>query len=236
MSAPLVTIDGPSGAGKGAIAGRLARLLGWHLLDSGALYRVTAHACALAGGRLDERAAEVARRLHVSFTRAGDGELLVRHAGADVSRAIRTEECGRDASTVAAIPAVRQALLSRQRDFLRPPGLVADGRDMGTVVFPRAPLKFFLTASARERAARRHRQLLARGVDVSLARLLRDIEERDERDRTRAISCLAPAADAVIIDSTAMAIGEVLAAVMASVNRVFPELPSGAGSERGAEN
>lgn len=150
---PVITVDGPSGAGKGTIAHLLADKLGWHLLDSGALYRVTGQACLIEGVDWDDHAgvAEVASRLDVSFTPAASGEILVAYRGEDVSAAIRTEEGGRGASTVAAIPAVREALLGRQRELRRPPGLVADGRDMGTVVFADAPLKFFLTASARDR-------------------------------------------------------------------------------------
>lgn len=212
---PVIAVDGPSGAGKGTISHMLAQRLGWHLLDSGALYRVTGHACLLAGVSWDDHAAvaEVARRLEVKFTLAASGEVQVYLQGADVSAAIRTEEGGRGASTVAAIPAVREALLLRQRELRRPPGLVADGRDMGTVVFPEAPLKFFLTASAGERAQRRHKQLIAKGESVSLPRLLRDIEERDARDSSRAVSPLVPAEDAIVIDSTATPITEVFARV-----------------------
>ena len=226
MTEHLITVDGPSGAGKGSIAGMLAPHLGWHLLDSGALYRVTAHACDLAGVSLQEHAgvAEAARHLDVEFTQAENGEVLVFYKGVDASRVIRTEEGGRGASTVGAIPEVREALLERQRDFLQAPGLVADGRDMGTVVFPAAPLKFFLTASPEARAARRYRQLIGKGESVSLARLLRDIRERDEQDSSRAVSPLVPADDAIIIDSTATPIDAVFAKVMADVNKVFPEL------------
>ncbi len=226
MTAPLITVDGPSGAGKGTVSSRLAEAFGWHLLDSGALYRVTAYACEVAGVALADHAAvaEVARHLEVNFVRADTGEVLVFHRGVDASRAIRTEEGGRGASTVGAMPAVRGALLERQRDFLQPPGLVADGRDMGTVVFPDAPLKFFLTASAEERAERRYKQLIAKGESVSLARLLGDIEERDERDSSRSVSPLVPADDAIVIDSTATPIDAVFAKVMVDVNKVFPEL------------
>ncbi len=226
MTTHLITVDGPSGAGKGAVSSRLAEAFGWHLLDSGALYRVTAYACDVKGVDLGDHpaVADVARNLDVSFIRADTGEVLVYHAGTDASRAIRTEEGGRGASTVGAIPEVREALLQRQRDFLQPPGLVADGRDMGTVVFPDAPLKFFLTASAEERAERRYKQLIDKGESVNLARLLRDIEERDERDSSRSVSPLVPAEDAIVIDSTATPIEDVFATVMSSVNKVFPEL------------
>ena len=216
---PVITVDGPSGAGKGTISHMLAEALGWHLLDSGALYRVTGQACLIEGVSWgDQRAVtEVARHLDVSFSAAANGEILVAYKGEDVSRAIRTEEGGRGASTVAAIPAVREALLQRQREFQRCPGLVADGRDMGTVVFPGAPLKFYLTASAGERAERRYRQLIAKGENVSLPRLLEDIEERDARDSSREVSPLVPAEDAIIIDSTATPVSDVFELVMLKV-------------------
>ena len=217
---PVITVDGPSGAGKGTISHMLADRLGWHLLDSGALYRVLGQACLIEGvAWADEPAVtDIARHLEVSFTSAESGEILVAYKGRDVSRAIRTEEGGRGASTVAAIASVREALLARQREFRQLPGLVADGRDMGTVVFPDAPLKFFLTASAEERARRRHKQLIAKGESVSLARLLRDIEERDARDSSRAVSPLVPAEDAIVVDSTATPIPEVFEKVMLAVS------------------
>ena len=187
---PVITVDGPSGAGKGTISHMLAEHLGWHLLDSGALYRVTGQACLIEGVSWGDypAVAEIARHLEVSFSMAKNGEILVAYKGLDVSAAIRTEEGGRGASKVAAIPAVREALLQRQRELQQPPGLVADGRDMGTVVFRDAPLKFFLTASVSERAERRYAQLIAKGESVSLPRLLEDIEERDARDRSREVS------------------------------------------------
>jgi CMP/dCMP kinase len=218
---PVITVDGPSGAGKGTISHMLATHLGWHLLDSGALYRVTGQACVIEGVSWDDHPAvsEVARHLDVTFSVAANGETLVAYRGVDVSAAIRTEEGGRGASTVAAIPGVRRALLQRQREFMQPPGLVADGRDMGTVVFTEAPLKFFLTASAGERAERRYKQLIAKGENVSLARLLEDINERDARDKSRPISPLVPAEDAIVIDSSATPITEVFERVMREVKK-----------------
>jgi len=219
MQAHVITVDGPSGAGKGTISHLLADRLNWRFLDSGALYRVTGQACLIEGVSWDDHPAvtEIARHLDVSVDTAENGEVLVAYKGKDVSRAIRTEEGGRGASTVAAIPSVREALLARQRDFLQPPGLVADGRDMGTVVFPDAPLKFFLTASAQERAERRYKQLIAKGESVSLPRLLEDIEERDARDSSRSVSPLVPAGDAIVIDSTATTIEQVFEQVMQKV-------------------
>ena len=219
LESNVITVDGPSGAGKGTISHMLADTLGWHFLDSGALYRVTGQACLIEGVSWDDHPAvtQVARHLDVSFSAAPSGEILVAYKGHDVSREIRTEEGGRGASTVAAIPSVREALLARQREFLRGPGLVADGRDMGTVVFPDAPLKFFLTASARERAERRYHQLIEKGESVSLPRLLEDIEERDARDSSREVSPLVPAEDAIVIDSTATPITEVFELAMQKV-------------------
>jgi cytidylate kinase len=218
---PVITVDGPSGAGKGTISYMLAQKLGWHLLDSGALYRITGQACVLEGVSWEDHpaVAEVARNLDVAFTLADSGEMRVMYRGQDLSARIRTEEGGRGASTVAAIPAVREALLERQRDFMKPPGLVADGRDMGTVVFRDAPLKIFLTASPAERAERRYKQLIAKGESVSLPRLLEDIEARDERDSSRPVSPLVPAEDAIVIDSSATPITEVFDRVMQEVKK-----------------
>ena len=208
---PVICVDGPSGAGKGTLSQRLAAELGWHLLDSGALYRVVGFACRQQAVALEdsEAVAGVARTLDVTFRPTETG-VTVWLRGEDVTTGIRTEEGGRDASTVAALPAVRNALLLRQQELARPPGLIADGRDMGTVVFPDAPLKIFLTASAEARAERRFHQLQGMGESVSLARLLTDIQERDARDQSRTVSPLVPAEDAIIIDSTALSADEVL--------------------------
>ena len=212
-AAPVICIDGPSGAGKGTLSQRLATDLGWHLLDSGALYRVVGFAGRLAAVSLEDSdaVAGIARSLDVDF-RPTEGGVSVWLAGEDVTANLRTEEGGRDASTVAALPSVREALLLRQQELARPPGLIADGRDMGTVVFPRAPLKIFLTASAEARAERRFHQLQGMGESVSLARLLTDIQQRDARDQSRTVSPLVPAEDAIIIDSTALSADEVLQA------------------------
>jgi cytidylate kinase len=210
-TAPVICIDGPSGAGKGTLSQRLAAELGWHLLDSGALYRVVGFAGRLETISLEDSdtIARIARSLDVDFRPTEDG-VSVWLAGEDVTAHLRTEEGGRDASTVAALPAVREALLLRQQELARPPGLIADGRDMGTVVFPWAPLKIFLTASAEARAERRFHQLQGMGESVSLARLLTDIEQRDARDQSRTVSPLVPAEDAIIIDSTVLSADEVL--------------------------
>ena len=210
-TAPVICIDGPSGAGKGTLSQRLAAELGWHLLDSGALYRVVGFAGRLETISLEDSdtIAGIARSLDVDFRPTDDG-VSVWLAGEDVTADLRTEEGGRDASTVAALPAVREALLLRQQELARPPGLIADGRDMGTVVFPWAPLKIFLTASAEARAERRFHQLQGMGESVSLARLLTDIQQRDARDQSRTVSPLVPAEDAIIIDSTVLSADEVL--------------------------
>ena len=212
-AAPVICVDGPSGAGKGTLSLRLAAALEWHLLDSGALYRVVGFACRQAGVSLDnsDAVAEVARALDVDF-RPTDAGVTVWLSGENVTSAIRSEEGGADASQVAALEPVRAALLLRQQELARPPGLIADGRDMGTVVFPEAPLKIFLTASAEARAERRFHQLQGMGESVSLARLLTDIEQRDARDQSRSVSPLVPAEDAIVVDSTALTADEVLQA------------------------
>jgi CMP/dCMP kinase len=213
---PVVTIDGPSGSGKGTISRALARRTGWHLLDSGALYRLVALAGAIAGLPPGDAPghAEIARRMAVEFGSGTGGGERVRLDGRDVSAEIRTETAGAGASRVAAWPEVRTALLTRQRAFAEPPGLVADGRDMGTVVFPQADLKIFLTATPEERALRRYKQLKDKGSGVSLAALSREITERDLRDSTRAVAPLKPAPDARVIDSTGLPIEAVVARVI----------------------
>jgi cytidylate kinase len=215
--APVITIDGPSGSGKGTIAGLLARKLGWNLLDSGALYRLLAFA---AGNRRidltnEEAMKLLAAHLDVQFIAAGDGhgqQIILE--GEEVTDLIRNEQIGAGASQVASLPAVREALLQRQQAFQEMPGLVADGRDMGTVVFPDAPLKIFLTASAEERARRRYLQLKAKGDDVNLASLLDEIQARDERDTQRAVAPLKPAVDAIMLDSTELSIEQVLERIL----------------------
>ena len=220
VSAPVITIDGPSGSGKGTVAGILAKRLGWNLLDSGALYRLLAFAAGHHGVALDNEALleKLAAHLDVQFIGATDGKpARIILEGDDVTHAIRSETVAAGASKVAALPAVRDALLQRQRAFLEFPGLVADGRDMGTVVFPDAPLKVFLTASAEERARRRYLQLKAKGDDVSLSGLLDEIRARDERDTQRAIAPLKPAADAIQLDSTELSIEQVLERIMSEI-------------------
>jgi cytidylate kinase len=211
---PVVTIDGPSGSGKGTISRGLAARLRWHLLDSGALYRLAALAAARRGNPEDpEELARLAHVMQVTFGSVGAAEQVLLE-GQDVTEALRTEGVGAAASRVAAVPAVREALLQRQRDFARPPGLVADGRDMGTVVFPAASLKVFLTATADERAMRRHKQLKGKGIDVSLPDLSWDIAQRDARDASRSIAPLRPASDARTIDSTDLTPEEVIARIL----------------------
>ena len=210
-NAPVIAVDGPSGVGKGTLCQALAQHLGWHLLDSGSLYRLTALAAQKHGVPLDDetRLAALAARLEVRFEPLPGRETQVLLEGEDVSATIRSEACGNAASRVAALPAVRAALLQRQRDFRQPPGLVADGRDMGTVVFPDAPVKIFLTASPTARAIRRYNQLREKGISVSLAALAREIAERDARDAGRAIAPLRPASDAHVLDTTELSIAAV---------------------------
>ena len=220
IQAPVITIAGPSGSGKGTIAGLLARQLGWNLLDSGALYRLLAFAASNHGVDLtNEEAMKVlAAHLDVQFIAAADGKgQSIILEGEEVTDVIRNEQVGAGASQVASLPAVREALLQRQQAFKEMPGLVADGRDMGTVVFPDAPLKVFLTASAEERARRRYLQLKGKGHDVNLASLLDEIRARDERDTQRAVAPLKPAADAILLDSTELSIEDVLERILSEV-------------------
>ncbi len=213
--APVLTIDGPGGAGKGTISRLVARRLGWHLLDSGALYRLVALDAIQRGVALDAESAvaALAARLDAQFQSSGDQARVLLN-GKDVTEVIRSEAAGDGASRVAALPAVRRSLVQRQRDFRRPPGLVADGRDMGLVIFPDAGLKVFLTASIEERARRRHKQLKDKGIDGSLSSLSRDMVERDRRDSERAIAPLKPSDEARILDTTGMAIPDVVAVVL----------------------
>jgi cytidylate kinase len=213
---PVATIDGPSGSGKGTISRAVAQRIGWHLLDSGALYRLVALAGVRAATAADdaEGHARLARGMQVLFGVTREGAEQVRLNGLDVTAAIRSETAGQGASRVAAWPQVRSALLERQRAFAAFPGLIADGRDMGTVVFPGAALKIFLTATPDERALRRHKQLKDKGSDVSLPALSREIAERDLRDQTREVAPLRPADDACLIDSTGRTVEEIVREVL----------------------
>jgi cytidylate kinase len=213
---PVLTIDGPSGSGKGTISRAVARHLGWHYLDSGALYRAVGVASAWSDLDFGDAAALVRCTFDttIDFREDDSGELRVLVDGNDATDELRTETAGAVASAIAAIPEVRTALMDRQRAFRRPPGLVTDGRDMGTVIFPDAPFKVFLTASAGERAERRYKQLKDKGVSVTLDGLLREILARDARDANRAVAPLRPAADAVRIDTTGIGIDEVVARVL----------------------
>jgi cytidylate kinase len=221
LAAPVVTIDGPSGSGKGTVSRLLAQRTGWHLLDSGALYRLVALAGVSAGLQANDSAAHagLAERMEVVFAANPLGEERIMLNGREVSAQVRSEAAGAGASRVAAWPPVRAALLARQRSFARPPGLVADGRDMGTVVFPGAQLKIFLTASPEERARRRYNQLKEKDSGVSLAALSLEIAERDRRDSTRSVAPLVAAADAIVLDSTAMNAAEVADEIFAHGRR-----------------
>jgi len=220
---PVITIDGPSGTGKGTISQLVADHLGWHLLDSGALYRVVAIGIQHKGilsYKINE-ICDFALAMTVTFSSEFKGSVTL--DGEEISAQVRLEQTAEAASQVAAIPELRQVLLQRQIDFRQPPGLVADGRDMGTVVFPTAGLKIYLTASPEERAHRRYNQLINKGVSVNLRALLQDIASRDERDANRAVSPLRPAQDALVIDTTSLSIDEVFEKVFAEAGKRFPE-------------
>lgn len=225
---PVLTIDGPSGSGKGTISRRVADALGWHYLDSGALYRAVGVAAAWEGVDLDDAVAveACARRTRIRFVSGVDGEPRVLVNEQDATDQLRLETTGAAASSIAAQPGVRAALVDMQHGFRQAPGLVADGRDMGTVIFPEAHCKVFLTASARERAERRHKQLMQKGVSVNLGSLLGEIIARDERDANRAVAPLRPAPEAVLIDTTGIGIEAVVARVLARVHENGCQAPS----------
>lgn len=223
--AAVVAIDGPGGAGKGTISRMLAGRLGWHLLDSGALYRLVALEATQRGVDLTAAGAvaAIAAALDVRFAGSADQEQVFL-GGREVTGDIRTEACGLGASAVAALPEVRAALVQRQRAFRCAPGLVADGRDMGTVIFPDAELKVFLTASVEERARRRHKQLKDKGIDVSLPDLSRDMADRDRRDSERSVAPLRPSPDARILDTTGMPISQVVSRILGWTAEACPGL------------
>ncbi len=214
MSAPVIAIDGPTASGKGTLAARVAAALGWHYLDSGAIYRLLALAALKRGIALEDESALAGLALALDARFAGESVLL---DGEDVSLELRREETGNAASRLAVLPAVRAALLARQQAFRANPGLVADGRDMGSVVFPDAALKIFLTASAEARAQRRYKQLIEKGLPANIDSLLGDIQARDARDQSRVVAPLKPCEDAVVIDSTALSIEEVCRQILALV-------------------
>jgi cytidylate kinase len=219
---PVITIDGPSGVGKGTLCQKIAHAFNWRILDSGSLYRLTALAANIDQVDLKKHSlvGDIARNLQVSFTGSEAG-LIIRLRGNDVTKAIRQESMGMMASKIAAIDAVREALLERQRAFLEAPGLVADGRDMGTTVFPQAKLKIFITASCEERARRRYKQLKQKGISASLPALVADLTARDEQDANRAVSPLKPADDAIVIDTTEMSIDAVTSTVLELARKTF---------------
>jgi len=224
VTPPVICLDGPSGVGKGTICLAIAKKLGWHILDSGSLYRITALQVSRTFpdaniARLDvSQLADIAENLSVDYVEKNN-ELVIYLAGEDITGLIRNEEMGSKASMIAAIAEVRAALLARQRAFLQPPGLVADGRDMGTVVFPQAPLKIYLTASAEERAQRRYKQLKDKGIDANLSSLVEELRLRDDRDMNRKTAPLKPASDAIIIDTTPLSIEQVTNQVMYQVEQ-----------------
>jgi len=209
VSVPVIAIDGPSASGKGAIAGRVAEALGFHYLESGALYRVLALIALRTREAGEPGLVLAATTMPLRFQ---DGKVILSEQ--DITEEIRSEACGNKASEVARIPAVRQALMTRQRRFRQPPGLVADGRDMGTIVFPDAALKIFLTATPDVRAERRYKQLIDKGIPANLRSLSRDLAERDERDRTRSVAPLVPASDSQVLDSSALSIDQVVERVL----------------------
>ncbi|GAA6167786.1 (d)CMP kinase [Sessilibacter corallicola] len=215
MTYPVITIDGPSGAGKGTLSLLLAKQYGFHLLDSGAIYRLGALAAKLLDVNIDDESAvaNICQYLDVEFEPTESGVAVILN-GQDVSQSLRTEEIGMMASTIAAYPSVREALVERQRSFARNPGLIADGRDMGTTIFPNANAKIFLTAGAEDRAKRRYNQLMEAGCEADYSQILADIEQRDLNDAGRAVSPLAPADDALLIDSSTMGIDEVCQTVV----------------------
>ncbi len=220
----VICLDGPSGVGKGTICLAVAEYLNWHILDSGSLYRITALVVSRQFPKFNvnsiniSQLSDIAINLSVSYKQVGN-DLVILLDGEDITKLIRNEEMGAKASQVAAISAVREALLARQRAFLQPPGLVADGRDMGTVVFPDSVLKIYLTASPEERAQRRYKQLKDKGIDVNLSALVEDLRLRDERDMNRKTAPLKPASDAIIIDTTELDIEHVTTAVISWVNK-----------------
>lgn len=227
IEVPVLTIDGPGGSGKGTVSLKVAESLGWHYLDSGALYRVVGFLAGRRGVALDDEdaVAGIARHLEIEFV---GGDVVL--DGKSLDQEIRTEQAGNSASRVAGLPAVRQGLLEWQRQCAKAPGLVADGRDMGTVVFPGAKCKIYLTASPRARAERRFNQLRLKGFDVTIRRLFEEITERDERDANRTVSPLKPATDAIVLDSTDMTIDQVVAEVLSQLGEACAhhgELPSG---------
>ncbi|MCE3043921.1 (d)CMP kinase [Legionella sp. 16cNR16C] len=217
--APVITIDGPSGTGKGTICHMVAKHLNWHVLDSGAIYRVLAYAVRLRGIPFSDAAAIVslANQLNVKFEMDAEEQQVILD-GVNVYENIRSEQCGQDASVIAAVPEIRAALLERQRAFATIPGLVTDGRDMGTVVFPEAILKIFLFASAEERAKRRYNQLKDGGIDVSLAQVIDELAQRDDRDAKRVHAPLKPASDAILVDTTGLTIVQVFNNVLKLIN------------------
>jgi cytidylate kinase len=226
---PVITVDGASGTGKGVVTQLVARQLGWRLLDSGALYRVLALAAEKHGVALNNEPAVtvLAEHLDVQFIATDFGiPPLILLEGQDVTDTIRTEKVGNEASKIGALPAVRTALLSRQRAFREMPGLATDGRDMGSVVFPDADVKIFLSASPEERARRRYNQLKEKGINVNLFDLVEELRERDQRDRERAVAPLRPADDAICIDTDKLTIEQVVDRVMSEVRKVFPALKS----------